>query len=155
MSEILLVEDSDIDAKHAEAALKSLGIKNPIRRLVDGGEAMRLLTALAEDPSAVPPSVMFLDIKLPWTTGFEILRWMRDQPMFRRSFKIVFSSLEDTATIKDAYHLGANTFLSKPIKIEDLRELIKTYPQHWLINGSGAQSTSHSTTTNIDRSAPN
>jgi len=115
------------------------------------------LTALAEDPSAVPPSVMFLDIKLPWTTGFEILRWMRDQPMFRRSFKIVFSSLEDTATIKDAYHLGANTFLSKPIKIEDLRELIKTYPQHWLINGSGAhtESTSHSTTTNIDRSAPN
>jgi len=53
--------------------------------------------------------------------------------------------------------LDAYVQLLGAAEIEDLRELIKTYPQHWLINGSGAhtESTSHSTTTNIDRSAPN
>jgi len=136
MGEVLLIDDSEVDALQAEAALRSLGIKNPIRRLYDGAETMRLLTAIAEDPDTVPPSVIIVDIKLPWVTGFEILRWMRDQPKFRETLKIVFSSLDDTASIRDAYHLGANSFLRKPIDPHELRELIQTYPRHWLINGS-------------------
>jgi len=136
MREILLVEDSAVDAAQAKAALNALGIKNPIRHLLDGGEAMRFLMALADEPTPVPPSVIFLDVKLPWATGFEILRWMKSTSIFNQVLKVVISSLDDTTTIKDAYFVGANSFISKPISINELQELISTYPQYWTINGS-------------------
>src|ERR1043166_7144948 len=136
MSEILLIEDSEIDAAQAESALKIVGIKNPVHRLSDGAAAMRLLADIAEDPNGAPPGVIFLDVKLPLVTGFEILRWMRDQKIFKRTLKIIFSTLDDTDTIKEAYHLGANSFLNKPVRPDDLRELIITYPRYWGINGS-------------------
>ena len=133
MREILLVEDSAIDAEQAEAVFRTLGIKNPIRRFADGATAMQFLAALAKSSNITPPSVIFLDVKLPYVTGFEILLWMRDQPLFQQTLKIVFSTLDDTPTIKDGYFLGANSFLNKPVTADDLREVIKTYPQYWLI----------------------
>jgi CheY-like chemotaxis protein len=139
MREILLVEDSDVDAEQAEAALKAIGVTNPVCHLSDGAAAMRYLAALVDDPNAVPPSVILLDVKLPWATGFEILQWMRDKTIFRKVLKIVLSSLDDTATIKDAYHLGANSFISKPITHYELRELITAYPQYWTLSGGSAQ----------------
>ena len=139
MSEILLIEGSEI-AGQTEALLKAIGIQNPLRRLSNGAAAMGALRSLADDPKAVPPDVVLLDVTLPDISGFEILRWMRDQKLFKETLKIVFSTLDDTGTIKEAYHLGANSFLNKPVRLDDLRELIETYPQHWLINGSKQQS---------------
>jgi two-component system response regulator len=139
MSEILLIEGSATDAGETEALLRTLEIKNPLRHLSDGAAAMNLLRALADDPNGLPPGIILLDVTLPAGSGFEILRWMRDQKAFKHTLKIVLSTLDDTATIKEAYHLGANSFLNKPVRLDDLRELIETYPQHWLINGSGQQ----------------
>jgi len=140
VSEILLVEDTDTDAKQAEAMLKRLGIKNPVRRLLDGQEAMYLLTNLAEDPSAMPPSVIFLGLRLPYVTGFEILKWMQDKPVFQKSLKIVFGTLDDLSTIKNVYFLGANSFLNKPITPQELCEVVESFPQYWLIDDSRQRS---------------
>jgi CheY-like chemotaxis protein len=139
MSEILLIQGSALDADETEALLRTLGIKNPVRRFSDGTATMNLLRALAEDPKGVPPGIILLDVTLPDLSGFEILRWMREQKTFKHTLKIVLSTLDETGTIKQAYLLGANSFLNKPVRLADLRELVETYPQHWLINGSGQQ----------------
>jgi CheY-like chemotaxis protein len=133
VSEILLVEDTDLDARQAESMLRRFGIKNPIRRLLDGQEAMHLLTKLAEDPNAVPPSIILLDIKLPYVSGFEILEWMKDKPTFSKSLKIVSSTINTFCVVKEAYALGANSFLNKPINFQELSEVIQSFPQHWLV----------------------
>lgn len=139
MSDILLIQGSALDADETEALLRTLGIKNPVRRFSDGTATMNLLRALAEDPNGVPPGIILLDVTLPDLSGFEILRWMREQKTFKHTLKIVLSTLDEIGTIKQAYELGANSFLNKPVRIDDLRELVETYPQHWLIDGSGQQ----------------
>jgi two-component system response regulator len=137
MSEILLIQASATQADDTEALLRALRITNPVRRLSDGAAAMTILKALAEDPNSVPPGIILLDVTLPDLSGFEILRWIRDQKTFKHTLKIVLSTLDETGTIKQAYLLGANSFLNKPIRHDDLHELVETYPQHWLTNGSG------------------
>jgi len=137
MNEILLIEDSQVDADHIKNVLSALGVKNPVRHLRDGAEGLSFLRGLMESPVPEPPSVLILDVKLPWMTGFDILSWMRGHSLFHRTLKVVLTSLDDTSLIKDAYHLGANSFLSKPLSAAELREMIKAWPQYWRLNGSG------------------
>ena len=131
---ILIVEDSAADAREVTCALKKAGLKNPIKWIDDGTRAMQYLEAVAE-----PPSVIFLDVNLPGLTGFEILDRLRDAPNFNRTLRIVFSTLDDIATIKEAYARGAHSFLTKPVLKAELANLVEAFPDHWSISGSMPQ----------------
>jgi len=131
---ILIVEDSAADARDVTHVLKKAGLKNPIKWIDDGTRAMQYLETVAE-----PPSVIFLDVKLPGLTGFEILDRLRDAPHLNRTLRIVFSTLDDIATIKGAYARGAHSFLTKPVLNAELANLVEAFPGHWSISGSTPQ----------------
>ena|ERR1051325_9462558 len=136
MREILLVEDLESDAELLRRVLKAARVSNPIRHLMDGSEAFAYLKALENVDSRRAteiPSVLFLDLKLPGSTGFEILRYLRDSSTFAGTLKFVVSDLRDMDGIRHAYALGAHSFVRKPVNAQDLQELIKTYPKHWEI----------------------
>jgi len=134
MTEILIIEDIDSDAKVLVHALGVAGIVNPVRCLTSGTEALRyLLNAATIAPVADSiPSVVFLDLKLPGVHGFEILSQISAMPAFSKTLRIVLSTLDDTKTIKVAYNFGAQTFLVKPFRQADLTELISAFPAHWI-----------------------
>src|SRR3954466_10114086 len=96
MNGILLVEDSASDARDVRRALKKAGVKNPIKWIDDGAKAMQYLEGVAE-----PPALVVLDLKLPGLAGFEILDFIRDDPRFTRTLRIVLSSLDDIRTVKE------------------------------------------------------
>lgn len=111
MKEILLVEDSDSDAESVHRALKSVGVANPVRRLLNGPEAMGHLTHAEKMCAITPaiPAVLLLDLKLPGMSGFEILERIQHRAAFSKMLRIVFSHLDDTNSIKRAYGLGAQS----------------------------------------------
>ena len=129
-NEILLVEDAVADAERMKALLRQLAVANPVRWIDDGAKAMRYLRV-----AKTPPKILLLDIKLPRMTGFEILEKLRELPGYADALRVVFSSLDDIATIKEAYAHGAHTFLSKPVELDELRETIKAFPKHWVLDG--------------------
>ncbi|SRR5258706_3626537 len=140
MQEILLVEDTDSDAELTLRTLKVVGVANPVRRIPDGAEAMAYLTRLEKTSDvAAGPSVLLLDVKLPGFTGFEILQRIKGRPALSKTLRVVLSQLDDTKSIKQAYAFGADSFLSKPVGELDLRELIRTFPGHWIV-GNAARS---------------
>ena len=136
MREILLVEDLEDDAELLRRVLKAAKVSNPIRHLLDGSEALKCLKALENSnpgKSTDVPAVLFLDLKLPGSTGFEILRYLRDASAFTEMLRFVISDIRDMEGIRRAYSLGAHSFVRKPVNGQDLQELIKTYPKHWVI----------------------
>ena len=141
MKEILLVEDSDQDAESVGRALRLFGVVNPVRRLHDGVEAMGYLVR-AEKVAAVGPalpSVLLLDIRLPGLSGFEILEYLQNRPAFAATLKIVLSNIEDIHSIKHAYALGAQSFLTKPINQSELGNLVGAFPAYWLLSPAGTE----------------
>ena len=132
MKEILLVEDTDRDAEILQAGLKLAGVANPIRRLVSGTDAMDYLSYVEAAAAIGPPlpSIILLDLQLPGVSGFEILEHLQ-RPSFAKTLRIVLSHFGDTESLKRAYSLGANSFLSKPPQQADLRELFTSFPGYW------------------------
>ena len=133
MKEILLVEDTDADAELLQRTLRLVGVVNPVRRMVNGIEALSYLADLEKTAAIGPPlpSILLLDLKMPGITGFEVLERLRARPAFAKMLKVVLSQLDDTKSIQRAYNLGADSFLIKPITEAELRGLIQGFPGHW------------------------
>jgi CheY-like chemotaxis protein len=134
MQEILVVEDSDTDAELLERTLRAAEVMNPVRRFADGQQALDYFKG--QDNNSLSgetekPSILFLDLKLPGASGFEILAYLQMSWSFRKMLKIVVSELDNMENIRRAYSLGAVSFLSKPVHQQDLRDLIKVYPEDW------------------------
>ena len=77
---------------------------------VDSGEMA--LQALSHSKEI---KVMLLDIKMPSTDGFDVLRWIRNQPRFAKLCVVMITSSDEIRDMNLAYKLGANSFLVKPL----------------------------------------
>src|SRR5256885_16746780 len=99
MQHILLVEDTDSDAELLIRTLNLVGVANQVRRIADGDEAMAHLAYLEKADADSIPSALFLDLKLPGLSGFEILQRIRDRPALSKTLRVVLSQIDDTKSI--------------------------------------------------------
>ena len=132
---ILLVEDAAEDVFFFRRTLASAHLKNPVHAVPDVHEAICYLEGAGQysDRSLFPlPSIAVVDLNLPVTDGFELLKWLRDHPRFHNLHIVVISAVNRLQDINRAYQLRASSFLTKPIKHEDLRNLAQAYPAHWI-----------------------
>ena len=132
---ILLVEDDPDDAwLVCKAAQKTLlGI--PVFVVPNGQEAVRYLKGEGPyaDRRAYPlPDIVLLDLDIPLLNGFEVLRWMREQPRLKRRPVVVLTgSIEDSDAAR-AYEAGANSYIIKPTDYRQLIETVRNLGDFWL-----------------------
>jgi DNA-binding response OmpR family regulator len=69
------------------------------------------------------PNYVFIDLNMPDINGIEIVKKIKEIQMITRIFMITGHS--DEVSIKNALDAGATAFLIKPIKPNDLVELLK------------------------------
>lgn len=132
---ILLVEDNEDDVFLTEMALKQAGCENPLLVVTDGQEAVDYLSGTGQfaDREKFPfPSLILLDLKLPYRTGLEVLQWMREQRQLPGTFVAVLTSSNEPSDLKKAYDLGAKTYLVKPPTPQMLYDIIKQFKLDWL-----------------------
>jgi CheY-like chemotaxis protein len=132
---ILLVEDNEDDIFLMERAIKGAAITNPIFVVEDGQAALDYLSGHAQyrDRSTYPlPAIVFLDLKLPMLRGHDVLAWIRQQPHLENIVVVVLTSSNEPHDLKEAYRLGANSYVVKPPTAEQLLELAKAFKWYWL-----------------------
>jgi len=76
--------------------------------------------------------LILLDLKLPGTTGLQLLQWMRVQPEVGRIPVVVLTSDEDPKTINAAYDLGANSYLVKTGDPQQIAPVVETIQRYWM-----------------------
>ena len=133
---VLLAEDDENDVFFLQRALTQAEVAQPMHRVHDGEEAIDYLRGAGAyaDRSKFPlPQLMLLDLKMPRKNGFEVLAWVRAQPGLKRLPIIVLSSSKEYADINRAYDLGANTYLVKPVKFENLLKMMEALNTFWLM----------------------
>ena len=124
----LLAEDSQNDVFLMQQAFKKAGLPNPIQVVSDGQEAISYLKGEGRysDRAQYPlPMAVLLDLKMARMNGFEVLEWVRKQPNLKRVVVIILTASNRSSDADRAYDLGANFYLTKPGKFEDLVEMTK------------------------------
>ena len=132
---ILLAEDREDDVILIRHAFTEANIPNPLFVVRNGAEVISYLKGdgkysnRAEYPL---PSLLLLDLKMPRINGFEVLKWVREQPGLSSLRILVLTSSNEMRDVNQAYHLGANSFLVKPHDFEDFIELSRLVQEYWL-----------------------
>jgi CheY-like chemotaxis protein len=72
------------------------------------------------------PSLVLLDIQMPGTDGFAVLKWIRRQPAFASLCVVMLTSSDQLRDVNLAHFLGANSFLVKPLDFWNAAELWRT-----------------------------
>ena len=129
LRQILLVEDTEDDAFFFRHSLGQTGVLNDLTHVVDGGEALEFLAMVKARPE-LRPDIIFLDLKLPKYSGFEILTWIESQK-FEPPLRItVLSGSDHPGDIASARDLGVSDYVVKPISAAELkRRLLNAIPQ--------------------------
>lgn len=128
---ILLVDDNSLDAAAIGQVFKQAGVENPLVHLPSGEDAIEYLlgTGHFQDRKQFPfPCLMLLDLKMPGISGFEVLQWRSGQTHSEIKLLpvIVLTVHHDMESVRKAYSLGASSFVTKPLKIDEVTNMLPT-----------------------------
>ncbi len=133
---LLLVEDDANDVMLFRRAKDKSNLANPLQVVEDGEAAVAYLSGQGQyaDRNRYPlPALMLLDLKLPRKSGLEVLAWLREQPGLLRLPVVVLTSSKESVDVGQAYDLGANSYLVKPVAFDKLLEMVTALGLYWLI----------------------
>lgn len=136
---IVYVEDCEDDVFFMRIALEEAGVPNPFVSIADGGEALRYLGGEGEfaDRNKHPlPCLLFLDLKLPVKSGFDVLQWIREHPVLRSLKVVVLSASNQQLDIDLARQLGISDYIIKPSVPSRLIQIVCERKQSWLSDGA-------------------
>lgn len=142
---VLLAEDSEDDAFFFRWTLKKCGLECQLVHALDGAQALRLLEAAAGPDGRRGercPDLVFLDLKMPTLTGFEVLSWIRDHPFVPPLDVAVLSGSEHASDVLRAKELGASAYYVKPLSPDQLRARFAAWHER---NAAGSAAASRET----------
>jgi CheY-like chemotaxis protein len=132
---ILLAEDREDDISLIRKAFKEAYVNYPLHVVRDGEEAIFYLQGSGKysNRDEFPlPTLLLLDLKMPKVDGFEVLKWIRQQPGLAPLRVLVLTSSENMRDVNLAYRLGANSFLVKPMDFKDVVQMSRFLSDYWI-----------------------
>jgi CheY-like chemotaxis protein len=140
---VLYVEDNANDFFLLKVANHKCGAPFHLQRVEDGEEAIAYLSASGpySNRQAYPfPDLVLLDLRLPQLDGFEVLYWMRANPLTAALPVIVFGASSFRADTRRAFELGATACLAKPSDAAKLQLVVDQIASLRAITLAGPQS---------------
>jgi len=129
---ILLVED---DTDHEALALRALRKSNVQADVVvarSGPEALDCIYGPGTPGRNAWPSVIFLDLKLPNMSGFDLLRRLRGDGRTAMLPIVILTSSDERRDMEESYNLGANSYIQKPVDYDRFVDVIRETGNYWL-----------------------
>ena len=114
-SKILVVDD---EPPLRELVVVTLGDAYACDEAPNGDAALKLMRKRRYD-------MVVLDVMMPGRSGIDVLREMRADEALRDVPVVVMSAWQSTADIDAALAAGANGFLPKPFRVEDLDSTVR------------------------------
>ena len=132
--EILLVEDSPLDAELTMRGLRAQKLANNIVWLKDGQQALDYLFRQGEYTTrgTSTPRLVLLDLKMPRVDGIEVLRAIKASEETRRIPVVIMTSSQEETDIAASYDLGVNSYVVKPIDFESIANVARNAGFYWL-----------------------
>jgi CheY-like chemotaxis protein len=129
LSPILIVEDRLTDLDLTKRAFARQRLLNPIQEARDGEQALAYIKRWeAGEP---PPVFILLDLGLPKIDGLEVLRQLKSHPISAGIPVIVLTTSAEDHDIQEAYRLGCNSYIVKPVEFSRFMEVASQVEVYW------------------------
>ena len=130
--EVLLVEDSVGDVRLTREAFKHAKILINLHVALDGAEAMAFLTRDGKYAKVPRPDLILLDLNLPKKDGREVLKEIKESPLFASIPVVILTTSASEADILKSYRLHANCYITKPVDLDGFLKVVKSIDNFWL-----------------------
>ena len=128
MNRVLLVEDNPDDLELAQLAFARGEHPTAVDVARNGEEALDYLFAQRREP----PQVVLLDIKLPLVDGIDVLRRIKADPRTRAIPVVMLTSSAQDRDLQACYDLGVNSYIVKPVDMEQFMAAVNNIGVYWL-----------------------
>ncbi len=129
LSTILLIDDSPGECELLRQALTQAGYQG---RLEVTHDHLGALTQLNLLPQSSEPALIVLDLKLQGERGVDVLRQLKQNPRYGHIPIVMLTSSDDTLDIRACYQAGANGYVVKPDRFDDLVTLSLHLWKFWI-----------------------
>ena len=120
---ILLVEDNPGDVILIREMLREHGLRGELRVIRDGDIACEFIARLDRDLEIPCPGLLILDLNLPRRSGREVLKMFRESDRCAKIPVAILSSSSATEDRDAVAVLGADTYIQKPISLEEFMQI--------------------------------
>lgn len=124
---ILLIDDDEDEQVLLEMAMQHCTKQARIHQVLQFAHAVAFA-----DTSPLTPNLIFLDLRLPETSGLDILTWIRAHERLRDVPVVVWSHTASEDDIEESRLRGSNYFLSKLTDPFAMRESVNHICTTWL-----------------------
>ena len=137
--QILIAEDDADDRYLLQTAFAEIGYPEQIDFVENGIEVLNYLdniyTSANMEMKALPGFIL-LDLNMPKKDGREVLKEIKQHPVFKKIPVIVFTTTKNEIEIKRCYELVANSYVVKPISFDALLKVVENIRSFWFQTAS-------------------
>ena len=130
--EILMVEDNPGDVRLTVEALTEAKVFNNLHVVEDGAAALDFLRRKEPYTQAPRPDLILLDLNLPKKNGREVLAEIKTDPALMTIPVVILTTSKAEEDIIRAYTLHANCYITKPVGLAQLTDIVRTIEKFWL-----------------------
>lgn len=124
---IILAEDNPADVKLAQLALRGLPPDLEMVQVSNGKELLEYL--MQSSPEEI--AFVLLDLNMPLVNGHDFLQIRKKEPNIQKMPVIVFTCSNDYEDIENAYSMGANAYINKPVDLDEYEQTFRSIIRFW------------------------
>lgn len=119
---VLVCDDERHIVRLLQVTLERQGFQ--VLTAFDGREALRAV-------EQQNPDLVVLDVMMPYLDGYEVLKCLRRDPATEKLPVIMLTARSQDRDVFDAYHCGADLYLTKPFDPMELVTFVKRIGNAW------------------------
>ncbi|MEX0998277.1 MAG: response regulator [Flavobacteriaceae bacterium] len=129
---ILLVEDNEGDILLTLDAFEESKVKTEVSVTRNGKEALDFLFKRGAFSEAKRPDLVLLDINIPIYNGHEVLKQIKTDEHLKKIPVIMLTTSSNQKDIDLAYKNYSNSYVKKPLDMDEFLEAILKIEAFWL-----------------------
>lgn len=127
---IVYAEDMAEDAEAMKRAFAQTRVPNELIILPSGDSVRSFFNDVLTRRQDVP-ALALIDLSLPYFSGLEAIRWIRDQAPLKIIPVVALARVYNFDELEKSYDFGANLYILKPREVRQWADLVFRLQGYW------------------------